>query len=267
MAVPPLVSIITPVYNSERFLRETGGSILAQTFSDWEWIIVDDGSTDRSLAMAQEMATKDSRILVLAQGRNQGAAATRNRAIEATSGRYIAFLDSDDLWRPEKLERQIAFMEQSGCPLTYTYYERVDQRKGSKRLVAPPLKVTYEDMLRSDWIGCLTAVYDTRFFGKVPMPHLEIAHDYGLWLRLLARTPCARCIPEPLAYHRKHASSLSSNTLLLLREQWILFRRVEGLSALKSLDSILWNIAIRVLRLKYGRLPVPEAKRQADDSA
>lgn len=253
--MPPLVSIITPLYNSERYLRETCDSVLAQTLTDWEWIVVDDGSRDGSLAMAREMAAGDPRILVLESKRNQGAAKARNRAIEAASGRYMAFLDSDDLWMPEKLERQVAFMEESGCPFTYTYFEKMDEGGGNRGLAARPLKVTYGDMLRSDWIGCLTAMYDTRHFGKVFMPDFRIAHDYGLWLTLLKSTPFARCLPEALARYREHPGSLSGHKLRLLWEQWQLFKHVEGLSTVIALRSVLWNIAIRLLRLKSGYRP------------
>ncbi len=248
--MPPLVSIITPLYNSEKYFQETCDSIRAQTLPHWEWIVVDDGSRDNSIAMARTMEAEDRRVRVFALERNQGAAAARNRAIEAALGRYMAFLDSDDLWMPGKLERQVAFMEDTGCPFTYTYFEKMDERGGNRRLATRPSKVTYEDMLRSNWIGCLTAMYDTQYFGKALMPNLRIAHDYGLWLSLLRVVPYALCIPKPLACYREHPGSISGDKLRLLRDQWQLFRNIEGLSTSKSLRSVLWNIAVRLLRLK-----------------
>jgi glycosyltransferase involved in cell wall biosynthesis len=243
-----LVSIITPMYNGEAFFPGTARSVLGQTWGNWEWIIVDDGSEDRSLALAQKEAGKDPRVRVASLDSNMGPAEARNRAIDMAKGKFIAFLDSDDLWKPEKLEKQVGFMLEGGISFSYSYYEVIEEAGAPlDRTVRPPLKLTYSDMLRKNHIGCLTAMYDASALGKMYMPLLRKRQDYGLWLDILKRVEFAHCLPEALAVYRLRGSSISSNKMDLAKYNWKLFREVEGLPFFSSLRCLLWNIGYRML--------------------
>lgn len=243
-----LVSIITPTYNSEKYICETIRSVQAQTYKDWELILVDDGSSDGTCQILAEAALADPRIKFFRSRRNMGAAVSRNVAIQESSGRYVAFLDSDDLWRKEKLEQQLAFMAAKGAALTYTAYEKIDEtgaRQG--RVVSVPSEIDYRGLLRASIIGCLTAVYDTEKLGKVYMPEIRRRQDYGLWLKILRQGHVAHGLNVPLAFLRKRNESLSSNKLLSAYYVWKLFREVEGLQLIPSMYYFA-NYAARALR-------------------
>ncbi len=232
-AVPPAVSVVTPVWNAAATLAATVASVRAQTFPDWEMLLVDDGSTDGSRALAEALAAADPRIRVLAQGSNTGAAAARNRAIRAARGRYIAFLDADDLWRPEKLARQVPVLA-AGHLLVFSAYRRIAADGRPLGIVRPPPRVSREGLLRGNAIGCLTAVYDSAALGRVEMPPIARRQDYGLWLELLRRTPHAIGLPEVLADYRVRAGSLSGDKGAAARATWALYREVEGLPRLRA---------------------------------
>lgn len=243
MAIKAQVSIITASYNCATFLPKTVESVLSQTYSDWEMIIVDDCSSDRSAEIAKFFAQKDSRIRLIQLNENSGSAVARNKAIEVARGRYIAFLDSDDLWLPQKLEKQIAFMQNNGHAITYAGYERIDERGESLgQTVKPPLKITYNDMLKKSHIGCLTAVYDTKKLGKVMMPLIRKRQDYGLWLKILKRVDFAYCCNDVLAQYRVRKGSISSNKFDLPKFHWHLYREEENLSFIKSLYYVMYYI-------------------------
>ncbi len=242
-----LVSIITPLYNCEPFFKDTICCVLNQTYENLEWIIVDDRSRDGSLALARSAAAGDARIQVHGMECNQGPAVARNFAISQARGRFIAFLDSDDLWKPEKLERQTAFMLENDISFSYSYYEIMDEAGiPLNRTARPPMKLTYRDMLKKNHIGCLTAMYDAEAIGKVYMPLIRKRQDYGLWLKILKKTEFAHCLPESLALYRLRSSSVSGNKLGLLKYNWKLFRNVEELSFFRSLYCLLWNIGYKV---------------------
>ena len=239
----PSVSVVMPVYNTRRFLRESARSVLTQTKADLELILVDNNSTDGSDEIIEELGASDDRVVCLSCEK-PGAAPARNMAIKHARGRYIAFLDSDDLWLPEKLERQIAFMEKNSYVFTHTYYEKISM-DGEKRIkvVERPAKLSYEDLLRSNQIGCLTAVYDSDALGKKPMPDIKARQDYGLWLDILKNQHAAYCVPEVLAKYRVNMSgSLSSNKYANVRHNWELFRNVEGMSVIRTAYYVGWNI-------------------------
>lgn len=229
-----MVSVVTPVWNAEATLAETVASVRAQGFADWELLLVDDGSTDGSAALLRRLAAAEPRIRLLANGRNLGAAAARNHGIRAARGRWIAFLDADDLWRPEKLALQIAFMRAHGHPLTFTAYRRIAPDGRPLGTVRPPASVTRAGLLRGNVIGCLTAAYDTDFFGKVEMPALQRRQDYALWLELLRHTPRAHALPQVLADYRVRPGSLSAGKGVAARDTWRLYREHERLSRLEA---------------------------------
>jgi len=245
--IRPLVSIITPSFNCADFLSHTIESVIAQTWQEWELIIVDDCSTDLSLDIAWSYARKDRRIKVFRLNSNSGPAVSRNTAIEKAQGQYIAFLDSDDLWYPQKLDKQIPFIQQKGYALTHTYYEKIlESGQKTGELVCPSPVLSYADMLKSNQIGCLTAIYDTQRLGKVYMPIIRKRQDYGLWLKILKSEPFAFCLPEILAAYRIRTGSISSNKFQMLRYNWQLFRYVEDLSLIKSTYYLGWNIARKI---------------------
>lgn len=242
-----LVSVITPMYNCEAFFPGTARSVLEQTWENWEWIIVDDGSEDGSLALAQKESEKDPRVRVASLDSNMGPAEARNRAIDMAKGRFIAFLDCDDLWKPEKLQKQVGFMLEQNIPFSYSCYEVIDEAGTPLgRTVRPPLKLTYSDMLRKNHIGCLTAMYDASALGKMYMPLLRKRQDYGLWLQILKKTEFAFCLPESLAFYRLRSSSVSSDKMDLLKYNWQLFHDVEKLSVPYSAFCLFRNIVFRI---------------------
>jgi teichuronic acid biosynthesis glycosyltransferase TuaG len=226
-----LCSIITPAYNSASFIARTIGSVLMQTYPDWEMIVVDDCSTDGVGEVVAEEAEKDGRIRLIRNARRLGQAASRNTAIEAARGRFIAFLDSDDIWAPMKLERQISFMEKERCPLSFTAYKKIDERDFiTSCMVEVPKKVDYRGLLKTNVIPCLTAVYDTRPLGRVFMRlGLKAHEDHLLWLDILKRGYEARGLNECLGYYRIREGSVSRNKARAALCQWKVYREFERL--------------------------------------
>lgn len=214
-------------------------------------IIVDDCSSDNSVEVIQSFADQDPRIKLIQLAENSGAAVARNTAIEAAKGRYIAFLDSDDAWLPNKLEKQIAFMQENNYPFTYAAYDKVNESDEIFGHVGVPDKVTYSDLLKSCSIGCLTAMYDTEFFGKVYMPLIRKRQDLGLWLKLLKKTKYAYGLNETLGFYKVRKDSISSNKKSAALFTWRLYRDIEKLSLPKA-SYYFSHYAVRgLLRTKY----------------
>lgn len=245
-----LVSIITPLYNSEDFISETIESVLSQTYKNWEMIIVDDCSKDNGVEIVRKYQLQDKRIRLISLKKNSGAAVARNIAIENAKGRYIAFLDSDDLWHPEKLERQIKFMQDNNYAFSYTNYQKMT---GSGELideiVKSPSELDYKKELHTNYIGCLTVIYDIKKLGKVYMPEIRKRQDYGLWLKILKKVD-GYGLNENLAYYRVRNNSVSSNKINLIKYNWKLYRDIEKLSILRSSYYILYTIILKLLKKK-----------------
>lgn len=249
-----LVSVITPVFNCARFIGETIESVRAQTHADWELICVDDGSSDGSSEIVQFYVEQDSRIRLIRLDANAGAAVARNTALESASGRYIAFLDGDDVWLPTKLKIQLDYMQKNNATFCFSAYARVNELNDVICTVGVPLQVTYHELLKTSVIGCLTAIYDTRFFGKVPMPLTRKRQDFALWLQLLKRTDCARGIPEVMALYRVRRGSMSANKFDAARYTWNIYRNVEGFGFWRSFYYFA-NYGVRgLLRSKFPGL-------------
>ena len=246
----PLVSVVTPVWNAAATLPATLASVRAQSLGDWEHILVDDASSDGSAGLIGAAARADPRVRVFSNAANAGAGAARNRAIREARGRYIAFLDADDRWHPEKLARQIGFMAAKGHAFAFTAYRREDAAGRPLGVVGAPARVTRAGLLRRNVIGCLTAVYDTALLGKVEMPTIRRRQDYALWLRLLERVEAAHGLPEVLADYRVAAASLSGNKLVAARDTWALYRGELGLSAPRAA----WYFAQYAAHGALGRL-------------
>lgn len=244
-----LVSIITPSYKSEKFISQTIDSVLTQTYQNWEMIIVDDCSPDDSNEIIKEYCKKDTRMRLIKLEKNSGPAVARNKAIEEAQGRYIAFLDADDLWKCEKLEKQISFMTKNNYELTYTNYETMSEDgENLNNIVISPEKVNYKELLKSNKIGCLSAIYDTKRIGEVYMPLIKKRQDYGLWLKILKKVDYAYNVNEVLATYRIMSNSVSSNKIDLLKYNYTLFRKHEEFSVIKSLYYLGWNTYIKVMK-------------------
>lgn len=231
-----LVSIITPAYNSEKYIIDTIQSVKSQTYKNWEMIIVDDYSTDNTVNIVSEEMKKDSRIKLIKLNKNQGAAIARNTGINSAKGRYIAFLDSDDLWEPNKLEVQLNFMKANNVEFSFTSYKIVNEfGEETGKIIDVPSKIDYEGLLKNTIIGCLTVMLDIQKLGLVQMPNMRTRQDTALWLSILKRGYLAYGIQQPLAKYRKKSGSISSNKIKVAKQNWKLYRDIEKLSFLKSL--------------------------------
>ncbi len=233
-----LVSVITPVYNVERLIAETMDSVLAQTDPNWELLLVEDCSTDNSVSVisAYLEEKKDPRLRLIRQPSNQGAARARNRGLREARGRYIAYLDADDLWMPEKLERQLRLMKEKQAAFSFTGYEFADaDGRGLGKVVRVPETLSYRQALSNTTIFTTTVMFDT---DKIPKSKLEMpeikSEDTALWWRVLRWGYTAYGLDENLARYRRPGRSLSSNKLEAIRRIWNLYRREEGLGIAAS---------------------------------
>jgi glycosyltransferase involved in cell wall biosynthesis len=223
------VSVIMASYNCAPFLEAAVRSVREQTFENWELIVSDDASTDDTSRLLSKLEALDPRIRVIRSPTNRGAASARNVALALAKGRYMAFLDGDDLWKPHKLERQIEFMKINQVAFSFSSYERVDENGTPQHYIRAPKFVDYRTLLLGNVIGCLTAVYDTAILGKVEMPEIRMRQDYGLWLRLLKKTDRAASLQESLGYYRVRRTSLSARKMTAAKFTWRLLRDVENL--------------------------------------
>ena len=231
--VEDLVSIIMPLYNCERFVGDSIESVISQTYHNWELIVVNDKSTDNSSIIVEKYIYKDSRVKLIHLDRNSGPVQARNRAIREAKGRYISFLDSDDVWLSNKLQYQIAFLNDNNLVLTYSTYETMDENSKYINTRNVSEIITYKDMLKSNQIGNLTGIYDVDFFGKVYMENIR-HEDYVLWLKLLKQIPYTEGLTQTLARYRIMSNSISSNKLKVLKWQWNIYRKIEKLTILQS---------------------------------
>ena len=235
-----------PSYNSESFIEDSIKSILSQSYNCWELLITDDCSTDGTVDIINSFSIRDPRIKLFVNDVNSGSGASRNNSIKNSKGKYIAFLDSDDLWRDNKLSEQIRFMEDNDYFLTYTAYQKFDS-KGKRGVIFPKETVTYNQLLYSNVIGCLTAVYNSEALGKVYMPDIRRKQDFGLWLNILKKIPKAYCLNKVLADYRSD-SGVTSNKFKVLHQQWFFYRDVAKLSKSKSCYFFISYIVMGVLK-------------------
>lgn len=240
--VNPLVSIITPVYNCEKFIEETINSVLNQTYTNWEHLIVDDCSTDNSWQIILKYSQKDKRIRPFRLDKNSGAGIARNYAIKNAQGKYIAFLDSDDIWIPVRLEKHIYFMMMTDVSFSHSSYGYLndDGKILPRKFFVSSQPVDYKSLLKKTEIGCLTAVYDQEKIGKFYMPDLRKKQDYALWLSILKTGIKSTPYPEILAYYRLRKGSQTSNKFNLVFQHFRFLRHHEKLSNLSSLKYTLY---------------------------
>lgn len=229
-----LVSIITPSYNCSQFIGETIESIQAQTYTNWELLITDDCSSDDSREIIRAYAAKDPRIKLLVLEKNSGAGVARNNSIKAAKGRFIAFCDSDDRWYPDKLEKQLTYMNVKDCAMSHTSYMTCDENDRITGIVICRKKESLSSMCKDDKMGFLTVIYDCEKTGKVFMPSLRKRQDWALKLKILQICGHAYGMKEPLAYYRKRSDSISSNKRSLVKYNIAVYNQVLGWSKLKS---------------------------------
>ena len=231
----PLVSIITPSYNSAKFIAETIQSVQNQTYQNWEMIIVDDGSSDETENVVLSIIQNDNRIQFHKLSQNSGPAVARNTGIEKASGDYMTFIDADDIWFPTFIENNIKTIQETGIPFVFSSYKRANEQLEfvySDFIV--PHKVSYTDILKSNSISCLTAFLDIKKLGKKYMPLIRKRQDMGLWLNYLKVIPFAHGIQETQAIYRIRENSLSRKKSDLIKYQWQFYREVEKLNVFQS---------------------------------
>ncbi|MFM5077782.1 glycosyltransferase family 2 protein [Aeromonas caviae] len=233
-----VVSIIMPSYNSANTIVDSIKSVQLQDYQCWELLVTDDCSVDNTVDIVRRFANDDSRIKLAVNAINSGAGFSRNQSINRSKGKYIAFLDADDIWLPNKLSSQVAYMELTGALFSYTAYQKFSDA-GLGGVIMPPTRVTHNQLLKGCVIGCLTAMYNADILGRQTMPLIRKRQDMGLWLKLLTLCDDAHGIPEVLAHYRVD-SGMSQNKLDAARYQWRLYRDVVGLNFIQSVWYFGW---------------------------
>ena len=246
-----LVSIIMPSYNTARFIEETVQSVLCQTYTNWELIIVDDCSTDNT----DEVVSKfdDNRIKYIKNEKNSGAAVSRNRALREAKGKWIAFLDSDDIWLPEKLELQIEFMKKNNYYFSYTGYCEIDEQSQPLGVsVTGPKKITKTGMYNYCWPGCLTVMYDAEKIGLVQIEDIKKNNDYAMWLKACHKADCY-LLDKELARYRKRSGSISNHSYTaLVKWHYKLYNEAEKKNPVSSLVLTGRNLVFGIIKkIKY----------------
>lgn len=246
-----LVSIITPTYNCAKFIARTLDSVQAQTYQNWEMIIVDDRSQDNTKEIIEKYVKSDYRIKYHLLDVNSGAAVARTTAMKLAKGSYMAFLDSDDIWVSDKLEKQIKWMEENGYAFSCTAYEQIDEDDNLLGKTIKTIKKTdYNRLLLDCPVGNSTVMYDVDKMGKFEVPNIRKRNDDALWLQMLKKEKYIWGMPEVLMKYRVRQNSISSSKLSLLKYHWILYREVEHLSVLRSAFHIFYWCVIKVLKIK-----------------
>ena len=232
----PLVSVIMPCYNMEKYIAATIESVQRQTYPHWELLIVDDTSTDRTADMVRSHQIQDDRIHFVVKPKHSGIADTRNQCISMAKGRFLAFLDADDLWHPEKLEQQLQFMTERKIGFSYSSYDCVDEEgKPLEKRVNSAGNLDYDAYLHNTIIGCSTVMIDTTIIGNVFVPHFRTSEDTATWLNILKKGFLAYAIEQPLTSYRIRQHSASSNKLKASSDLWRVYRQNEKLPLFKAI--------------------------------
>lgn len=246
-----LVSIVTPTWNCGRFIAETIESVLAQTYTDWEMLIVDDCSTDDTKEVVEQYQLKDSRIKYYCLERNSGAAEARNTALRMAKGRWIAFLDSDDLWKPEKLERQLDFMVRNNYAFSYHNYTEIDE--ASKPLgvfVSGKKRVRQLEMFACCWPGCLAVMYDAEKIGLIQIENIKKNNDTAMWLKAIKKAPCY-LLDEDLAFYRRRKNSITPKPMW--QRIWAHYPLFHDAEKMNPLSATFW-VGMNVVGNAYKKL-------------
>lgn len=239
-----LVSIIMPAFNAEKTIQKSIESILKQSYKNWELIVIDDGSTDDTKEFVERLIKKEKRIRLITNHKNIGCALSRDKGIKASNGRWIAFLDADDLWLPKKLEVQIAFHKKSKAVLTYTQYRRIDQFGRLGRITKTPNEITYKELLKTNVIANSTILYDTKntSIEKILLGYTLHYDDYARWLNITRDHGPAACLDDVLMLYFYNIQTYSGNKFKSLLKTWSVYRDSQNLSTLKSIYYLLHYI-------------------------
>lgn len=242
-----LISVVMPTYNSEKFVRESINSVVQQSYQNWELIIVDDCSTDTTVEIIKKF--EDNRISLFSNISNSGAAISRNRAIQEAKGKYIAFLDSDDLWTKDKLNSQVNFMQENNYAFTYTNYEVIDENSKLLNIcMSGPKYIKKNGFYLYNWIGCLTAMYDVENVGKIQIINIKKRNDYAIWIEISKKHECY-LLEETLGFYRKRQDSLSSvGKMELIKSHYCLFRYGKKMRKVKSIFWVCINVIMYFYR-------------------
>lgn len=230
-----LVSVITPVYNSEKYIEKTILSVLNQTYKKFEIILVDDCSIDNSKELISRIQKDDERVKYVKLDKNSGAAVARNKGLETAKGQYIAFIDSDDVWKKDKLSQQLGFMKNKGVGFTYTAYETLmEDGTIQNKHIHVPERINYSSLLKNTAIACSTVIIDKKVSGDFYMPLVRKGQDTATWLKLLKKIDYAYGYDEVLSSYRKVAGSISSNKIEALKRTWNTYYNIEKLPFFKA---------------------------------
>ncbi len=245
MESSPMVSVIMPAYNSAAFISEAIESVILQTYPNWELIVIDDDSKDATTSLVEEFIRQESRIKIIKNPYNEGPGISRNKGIQMANGDFMAFLDSDDQWLPEKLEIQLDFMKKHDLAMCFSSYYLMDEKgKMILKMIEALPTLTYGKLLRSNYVGNLTAIYDSRKTGKIFAPQLRKRQDWGLWLTILKKIGSTRGILDPLAIYRIRKESLSRRKFALIKHNYQIYREFLNFGRLKSaffMGRFLWE--------------------------
>lgn len=250
-----LVSIVMPTYNSESFVSDAIESVIGQTHGSWELLIVDDCSTDGTCCIVEKYVEADARIHLFRQESNRGPALARNLALSVAKGRYISYFDSDDLWLPEKLERQLLFMTDNGVGMCFTSYETINEDGTHRNYVHVPYRIDYRGFLKKPVTCTHTVLFDTELIPRslLVMPDIRKRQDGATWLQVLKTGVLAYGLDEVLAKNRKRRGSVSSNKLEAMRYTWHLYRDIEHLSVPYAAYCQFWQLFHATVK-RIGRL-------------
>ena len=250
-----LVSIITPTYNSEKFISATIQSVQNQTYSNWELIIIDDCSTDKTVEIINNIIKLDDRVKLHSLTKNEGTGVARNFGIANSNGSYISFLDSDDLWKPNKLERQLNFMKENNLAFTFSFYECMDENGINLNIKkeAPNL-TTYKKLFFCNYIGNSTAIYNATILGKIPINKIRKRQDWMLWLTIVKKIKVAQPVPEVLAYYRIRKDSISSSKIELLKFNFNVYHKFHKMNYFASLGcTLLFIFTQLIIKPSYSK--------------
>ena len=250
-----LVSIITPCFNSEKYISQAIQSVISQTHENWELLLVDDCSSDETFAILLNFTSQDARIKAFKLDNNSGAGVARNFAIQQVQGNYIAFLDADDLWKPEKLEKQLNFMQTQNIPFTFSFYETIDETGNFRNeILTTPSKITYKQLYFCNWIGNLTGIYSVDFFGKIPISPIKKRQDWMLWLQIVKQIKTASPVLESLAYYRVREDSISASKWKLIKYNFKVYRNFHQRNFISAcFDTMQFLFVQLVIKPKYKK--------------
>lgn len=252
----PLVSVIIPTFNSEKYISDTIISVQNQTYQNWEMLLVDDCSTDETQTIITTFLT-DKRIQFYPLETNSGTGVARNFGVSKTAGKYISFLDADDLWKPEKLQKQIDFMQAQKLPFTFSFYDCIDEQGNSlNKRVEAPRNLSYLQLFFCNYVGNLTGIYDVEYFAKIGISSIRKRQDWMHWLTILKKIKTAKPVPESLALYRVRDNSLSTSKTALIQYNFAVYRQFHGfnlvVSSLCMIGFLFTQLAIKPFYSKEG---------------